>query len=279
MHQKLKKALGGILGILLLVLIYSFAPSRAIAHQLLSVFRVRKVAIIPLNVDTKELDQRLDTLTKELERIFPEPQVTVDAPIQKVDSLEEAKQLAGFPVRWPSYWPEPSPPHIQVEGRSEYTLPITGEDLATLLELAGMRPKIPRELHGTITVRIPAIVYLQGRRLTLWEVYNPSIEYPQELNPQILGEASLRLLGVPPSQARRIAKGIDWTSTFILPIPTQISRFDELEIAGAKAILLHARNPGEASPLTLLWVKDDVLYFLSGPTSSNGIIQIAESLF
>ncbi|HUV93685.1 MAG TPA: hypothetical protein VMX14_02485, partial [Anaerolineae bacterium] len=52
-----RPVLGGVIVLALLVGVFSFAPSRALARQFLSIFRVRKFAIVQVNPDEAQLEQ------------------------------------------------------------------------------------------------------------------------------------------------------------------------------------------------------------------------------
>ena len=296
-----RPVLVGVAILALLVGVFSFAPSRALARQFLSIFRVRKFAIIQVNPDEAQLEQVARALEDTL--FVKEPEVVVDEPAVKVGSIEEASELAGFQVRMPRYWPDQGVPEIQMKGRTEYTFPFTRDGLVMLLELAGM--DTAQVLTGweeaSIRVSVPSVVIIVGEQFQVGQVLDPTVEYPQGLDPRLVGEAGLRLFGLSPKEAQRISEHIDWTNTVVLPIPADVAEFNELEIAGEQAVLLRPRyEPGpepvqvdkeevlvgtEASAQlsgyesTLLWEKDGVLYFVVGGASAERLVQIAESMF
>jgi len=239
-----------------------------------------------------------------------EPEVVVDEPVVKGVSIEEASELAGFQVRMPRYWPDEGVPEIQMKGRTEYLFPFTRDGLVMLLELADIdAAQVPTGWdEATIRVSVPSVVIIVGEHFQIGQVLDPTVEYPQGLDPRLVGEAGLRLFGLSPKEAQRISEHIDWTSTVVLPIPADVAEFNELEIAGEQAVLLCARRQpvqldeqgvplvgleGEAAALvgteasahlsgnesTLLWEKDGVLYFVVGWASAERMVQIAESMF
>lgn len=303
----------GLVILALLVGVFSFAPSRAIARQVLSVFRVRKFAAIQIQPGSED---QLEQLGRALEDslFVREPEVVVDEPAVKVSSIEEASQLAGFQVRMPKYLPGQGDVEIQVKGRSEFAFHLTRDALVMLLELANMDPaQVPTGWEeATIRVAIPSGVGISFDRFLIGQVLDPTVEYPGGLDPRIIGEAGLRLFGLSPKEAQRISEHIDWTNTVVLPIPADVAEFREVEVAGEEAILLRPRyQPGpepvqvdeEGVPVagpegetqvlvgteasselkgneaTLLWEKDGVLYFVVGRTGMETLVQIAESMF
>lgn len=313
-----RPVLGGVIVLALLVGVFSFAPTRALARQFLSIFRVRKFAIIQVNPDEAQIEQVARALEDTL--FVKEPEVVVDEPTVKVSSIEEASELAGFQVRMPQYLPAQGELEIQVKGRSEFVFDVTRDGLVMFLELADMDPAgVPTGWEvATIRVTIPSIVGITvdhfqfGQLLQIGQLLAPTVEYPEGLAPQIVGEAGLRLLGLSPEEAQRISERIDWTNTVLLPIPTDVIEFRELQVAGEEAVLLIPRYQprptpvpvdGQGVPLvdpdgatsvlvgtdasaqltgnesTLLWEKDGVLYFVVGRYGAENLIQIAESMF
>ena len=263
----------------ILVGVYSFAPTRAIARQLLSVFRVRKFAVIQVN----PTESRLEEVGRALEEtlFINEPEVVVDEPAVEVSSMEEASALAGFKARMPAYFPGMEAPRIEVKGRSEFVMRFTRDGLVMLLELAGMdSSQLPPELdEGMVTFAAPAMVRIYAPGIEVLQVWNPTIQYPEGIDPGLIGEAGLRILGLSPSEARRISETIDWANTMVLPVPADVVEFRELEIAGEKGVVMRSRGTEEGYRTVLLWQKDDIVYVIGGNPGPETLVQMAESMF
>ena len=306
-----RPVLGGVIVLALLVGVFSFAPSRALARQFLSIFRVRKFAIVQVNPDEAQLEQVARALEDTL--FVGEPEVVVDEPAVVVGSIEEASEMAGFTVRMPQYLPGQGVTEIQVKGRSEFAFDVTRDGLVMLLQLADMDPaQVPSGWEvATVRVTIPSMVGIAFDRFLIGQVLDPTVEYPEGLDPRLVGEAGLRLLGLSPTEARRISEHIDWTNTVLLPIPADVAEFREVRVAGEEAVFLIPRYQqptpvpvdGQGVPLvdpddeaqvfvgtdasselsrgesTLLWEKDGVLYFVVGHGGVEYLMQIAESMF
>lgn len=273
----------GLLILALLVGVFSFAPSRAFARQLLSVFRVRRFAVIRINTDPNQLEEAGRTLA---ERLLPsEPTLVADEPVVQVGSLEEASALAGFPVRLPRYLPGEGELRFAVKGRTEAVVPISRDALALLLEMAEMDPKLlPASLDpAEVRAVAPATVAITKGSgvLGIVQIKDPTIIYPDGLDPQVLGEAGLRVLGIPPAEARRISRAIDWATTLILPIPANLAEVREVEVAGSQGVILQPyADPQHGSQTFLLWEKDGVVYLLATPGfAAETLVQIAQSMF
>jgi anti-sigma factor RsiW len=275
-----RPVLAGLATVAILVGIFSFAPSRALARQLLSVFRVRRFAVIQVNPDQARLEQVAKSLEDKL--LGGQPEVIADEPAVKVASLEEARRIAGFEVRMPRYFPGGSAPTFSVKGRSEQRLRFNRDGLVTLLQLADMDPKlVPAGFsEGAVTVLAPVMVAIASERYQIAQVRSPSITYPDGLEPRIVGEAGLRLMGLSAADAKRISATIDWTTTVVLPIPASIAEFREVEIAGSRGVMFWGREQkGQQNTAVLMWEKNDVVYMVSGPNSQEQLVQVAQSMF
>jgi hypothetical protein len=278
-----RPVLSGVVVLALLVGVFSFAPSRALARQLLGIFRVRKFAVIQINPDQARIEEVGKALQDKL--FSREPEIIADEPAVPVASIAEAKQKAGFDVRMPSYMPAPNEPiSITVKGRTEFAFHFTRDALVTVLELAQMDSKqIPAGFtEGTLHATAPAMVNIEQGQIAIIQVNDPSMDYPEGINPALVGEAGLRLMGLAPDEAKRIASQIDWANTMLLPIPTSIAEFREVQVAGVQAVLLTERPAPDAhrrAVSALLWQKGNVVYMVGGPISSEQLVQVANSMF
>jgi hypothetical protein len=267
--------------LIVLVGVFSFAPSRALARQFLSIFRVRKFAAIQINPDQTQLEAVGNTLQEKF--FMEEPEAVVDEPVVKVDSLEEARQIAGFDVRMPPSFANSDDLRFEVKGRTELRLPLKRESLVALVEMAGLDASSIGDgwEEGEVRAVAPAMAYIQEGSWEVVQVWDPSIEYPEGVDPSLIGEAGLILLGLSPKDARKISASIDWTSTVLLPVPSSVARLQETRVAGEAAILLESAEAIERPESVLFWEKDGVLYLVSGPDVGSGefFMEIAESMF
>jgi hypothetical protein len=272
--------LGGIVAVSLLVGIFAFAPTRALARQLLSIFRVNRFAVIEINPDEATLEQIGQQLQDKL--FVSEPQVLAEAQEVPVAGVDEARTMAGFDVRAPAEWPESeTPPQYTYVGHTSYSLRFTGEGLRAVLALADMDPdQVPAGLtEAEVVIDMPAAVRIRGQYTEILQVFKPEVRYPDEIQPGVMGEAALRLMGLSAADARRISKSIDWTSTLVLPVPTGAASFHEVEVAGSMGVLLRSREEAPRNVNVLLWEKDDVVYVVSGLLGPEAIASLAESMF
>ena len=111
---------------------------------------------------------------------------------------------------------------------------------------------------------------------TLLQTTSPTISAPPGLNLERIGEAYLQILGMSPEEAASFAANVDWTTTFVIPIP-KYSEYQEVMVDGVSGTLVEHRERGTAG-YALLWVKDGLLYVLSGPGNAETALGIAGSL-
>jgi hypothetical protein len=276
----------GVMIVALLVAMFSFEPSRALADKFLSIFRVRKFAVIQVSPDEAQVEALAESLQDKL--FIGEPEMIADPPVVEAATIEEARDLAGFDARVPAYLPGPEAARFEVKGHTQVAFHVAREGLQLVLQTAGMDPEqIPASVeNGVIQCTAPSSVYIEKGPFSIIQVNDPSVEYPDGLNPQLIGEAGLRILGVPAGEARSISERIDWTTTVLLPVPTNIAEVRDVTVAGAQGVLLMPRQiegaaQGEAHPdgAVLLMEKDNIVYMVSGSNSYEELLRIAESMF
>jgi hypothetical protein len=90
----------------------------------------------------------------------------------------------------------------------------------------------------------------------------------------------LQILGIPTADAQRIAQEIDWTSTVIIPLPTDVGRSQEVTVDGATGLLLEESRQGRPGRNSVLvWERDGILYSVDGQDMDPSLlIQAGDSL-
>ena len=88
-------------------------------------------------------------------------------------------------------------------------------------------------------------------RTRFFQAPSPQVTLPQGVDLKALGEIGLRILGLPPREAREFADSIDWTSTLILPLPPTVGSMKRIDINGNPAVAVQYTD---GSPTTMvLW--------------------------
>jgi len=288
----------GVIGVLAIAL--TFPSVRAIATSFLGIFRVESVQVIP--VDLENLPQTFGSGESFEKFMANEVKVEEFGETREVPSKEDASAAAGIPVRLPGNIDGES--RLSVEPGGRMTFQVNYELARAVLDDIGQQDiELPEDLDGApIEVLIqPAVLAMYGecqveeeikamegmdpdeseapplsQCTTLMQTTSPAISAPPGLNLGQIGEAYLQILGMSPEEAASFAANVDWTTTFVIPIP-KYAEYQEVSVDGVRGTLVEHRERGTAW-YALLWVKDGLLYVLSGPGNGETALEIASSL-
>jgi hypothetical protein len=122
---------------------------------------------------------------------------------------------------------------------------------------------------------------LSTQCVTLVQLASPSVDAPKGVNLAQVGEAALQLLGLSPAEAKHFSQSIDWSSTLIIPMPTDAGSFRDVTVDGVPGVLIESKPQYRSSgrtQYTLLWEKNDTVYSLVGWDDPARGIEIANSL-
>jgi hypothetical protein len=292
----------GSVALVLLVLILAFPGTRSLAGELLNLFRVQQVEVVPLDFTGLEqltgdgaLGNRFTELISDSVDMQQEPGEPV-----AVASAEEASQLAGFNVRIPA---DMTPSQINVTSGATFSLTLDRDKAQALLDEAGRSDLVlPASVDGAeISVDIPASVSVafgicprpgEGgsgnteqstteRRypdcVILAQIPSPSVNAPADLDIEALARIGLEFTGMSPAEAAEFTSTVNWTSTLLVPIPRNAASHEQVSVDGVTGTLI--QRSGETSQFALLWVKDGIIYAISGlGTNSDQALEMANSL-
>lgn len=260
--------LAGFTALLMVLGLLAFPSVRAIAGQLLQVFRVQNVMFMP--IDPARLEQ-LESVNFDPKTLFmARPEViNSPAPPQRVASIEAAANAAGFtPARLTSF-PAPTVSfEIVVHDRRVVQTQIDVESARQLLGLMGVNDvQLPDALGAApivadISPTVEARYVGSDYRLTLNQGRSPDVTLPAGVDLAVLGRAGLRLLGMQPQQADAISSTIDWSSTLVVPFPSDVSSMQQVTIGNRQGLLLG--GDGGANNWRLYWQSGDRFYMLEG---------------
>jgi len=283
--RRWRPAAVAVAAVVVLALLFSLAPVRQAGAEFLGIFRVRKFAVIPLDATQVE---RLESLADLLQETLTPTQLREPAELQRVFSAAEASALAGFHVRVPTALPEGATleeftlwqgPAIRLEVPRA-----TAQTLLEALNLADvpLPPVDPLVAEGDVPMMVHQVYQAGAGRLELIQFPSPTATLPEGVDPTVLGEVLLRALGLPQEEAQRLAQSIDWTSTLVIPLPTDVVRFREVEVDGVTGLWIEeapTRESGGYRPaVTVLWQRDDVVYGLTSNYPGSQVLQVANSL-
>jgi len=292
----------GLAAVALLVIALAFPPVQAIANSFLGLFRVQKISVIQVN--PSDLPEQLGSSTQ-LEYLLSQD-VTVEeqGKLETVASAAEASSRAGFPLRLPAGMEGEETLQVQPGGRLTFEIDLPR--VRTLLQEIGRADiQLPDELDGaTVLVEIPnAVTAMYGecqadleaarqegydpdeaspprlfRCTTLVQMHSPTISAPPGLDLVKLGEAYLQMMGMTQAEAARFAQSVDWTTTLVVPIPRYATRYQEVFVDGVTGTFIQQDLEDHTPQYLLVWVKEDILYALTGPGNISTALEIASSL-
>jgi hypothetical protein len=289
--------------ILLLAAVVAIPTTRAWAAELLSLFRVQQVTVIPIDYtglekivsDTAFVDQVSDLLASSV-TVLEQPGETVEAA-----DAGEASQLAGFNVRLPAAIPAPT--QIVVQGGASFEFVIDLEKAQALLDEAGRSDLVlPETLDGeTVSVTIPAGMSAafnecpelitpeddplggsQGLNfpdcIILAEIPSPTVTAPVGVDVGRLATIALEFTGMSPEEAEAFTATVDWTSSLVIPIPNNAVTYEQVQVDGVTGTLI--QRPSDEYPrYVLVWVRDGIVYALGGiGAAPENILDIANSM-
>jgi hypothetical protein len=279
-----------------LAIAFLFPSVRAAANGFLGLFRVQQITLIP--VDSGDMPDRLAT-SHQLETLMSDEAKFEDVgEYQVVEDVNQASQLAGIPVRLPADLGEPTQIEVQPGGKMSLTVDLPRIQ-AVLEEIGRGDIQLPAEIDGAeVSVEIPVAVqasygdciYKPGEFdpdtqdqlprdcTTLLQAASPTINAPAGLDVAQLGQAFLEVMGMPADKAAEFSQSVDWSNTLVIPVPRNLGSFKEVTVDGVPGTLVWDRyQPGDPGYM-LMWVKDGVVYGLSGQGDKEESLQIANSL-
>lgn len=282
----------------------AFPSVRALASDFLRLFRVEQVQVLP--VDLTRMPGDLHN-SANLEALFADNvQIDKHGEMQTLTDAASASAASGMTVRLPESLGQPSALYVQPGGRMQMTLDV--ELLRGVLkDLALDNIELPDSLDGqTVRVSVPAGVAAmygvcpkldephgpadpddpQGDKeepaelpncTSFFQMPSPNVEAPDELDINKLGQAYLQVLGMSPEDAAQFASRVDWTTTFVVPVPRYSTTQKEVTVDGVQGTLINYRENGKKA-YAMLWVKDGIVYALTGPGDGQTALDTAASL-
>ncbi len=289
--------------LVIVALVLAFPGTRALAGELLNLFRVQQVQVVPVDFTGLEQltgDGNLGNQFTELISDSVDMQKEPGEPVAAA-SAGEASQLAGFDVRIPAGM---TPSQINVTDSAAFTLTMDRKRVQALLDEAGRGDLVlPASVDGAeISVQIPASVSVAygtcprpgsgksgnteqsttERRypdcVILAQIPSPSVNAPADLDIEALARIGLEFTGMSPEEAAEFTSTVNWTSTLLVPIPRNASIHEQVSVDGVTGTLI--QRPADDGPqFALLWVKDGIIYAISGlGSNSPQAIEMANSL-
>ena len=290
----------GVIAILAIAML--FPQVRAIGSSFLGLFRVEQFTI--LEFDPEQLEERLSSASNFEYLLSEDVQVEKFGEQQEVVDAAQASSLAGIPVRLPTAIEGETYFEVQPGMKASFLVDLPKVQ-ALLNEIGYSDLKLPSELDGAeISMELPVAVSASfgecgfseefirvegvdpddrppARVLnctTLIQVASPEINAPPGLDIAGIGEIFLQVLGMTPEEAAQFTRNVDWTTTLIIPIPRYGTEHQDVFVDGVEGTLIMQSQRSDFPQYMLIWVKDGVVYALTGPGEAADALEIAESL-
>ena len=284
-NRNWQRALSGLAVVAVLAVLFAFEPVRAAARELLAIFRIQEIVVLPI---TSGQVENLENLQYQLgSDFFPGSYDIVDEPedAAHVDSLAAASQQAGYALRAPGALAPAD--DIVVRGQMALRFVPDVELMREVFRAAGLSPDlVPPDVDGqpfNLTIP-PSVVQLwnsQDEALVLMQMPSPIVEFPEGVDEPALAAAMLQLLGFSEEEALRLSASINWTSTLVLPVPTDLVTVEEVTVDGTTGFLMMGEAPQSETQQTymaLLWQSGGQVYLLSGGPDGQRLVEVANSL-
>jgi hypothetical protein len=293
----------------------AFPSGRSLAQRFLATLRIEKVQPIRLDFSALDGNRPLEEMLGQV--LSDKVVVTAKEKSQPAETVADATQLAGFPVK--VIGARTDAPKLTVDGQHAFHLTVDRARMQDIFDQAGRGDlALPAALDGaTISVNIPRSVRMEygncphehieaegpsadgsalskpqtaqtqaaaqtksaawSNCLALVEAPSPQVNLPSDLNIQQLAEIGFQLSGMSATEARQLAQTIDWKSTLVLPMPRGAGSYSEVQVGGSQGTLIN--GSGRRGPdYVLIWVKSGIIYGLVGHGDSSNAVALANSL-
>jgi hypothetical protein len=279
----------GAIAVLALALLMAFPTTRALAGELLNLFRVQQVAVLPIDSTGLESMTGNEALGSQLSELISESTEVTDEPGEPVAaaSAEEAAASAGFKVRLPA---DQTPSQIYVTDASAFTLTVDRARAQAFIDAAGRTDLVlPESIDGAeVAISIPATVNTSfgtcpipqtekpdmqemekdmGRDypdcIVFIQMPSPLVNAPADLDMAKLAQIGLEFSGMSPQEAAAFTATVDWTSTLVIPVPRRAASYEDVSVDGVTGKLIQ-RTSDYAPQYALIWVRNGIVYAISG---------------
>ncbi len=300
-NRKYRFAWAGVGVIAVLAIAMLFPQVRAIGSSFLGLFRVEQFTIV--QIDPENLEEQLGSSSNFEYLLAEDVQVEEFGEMQAVSGKQEASNLAGFPVRLPTGADGDGQLVVQPGARVSMLVDLAKVD-ALLDELSISDLELPAALDGAeVSMELPVAVAAAygscevspelvreagmdpdgpmpdiSECVTLTQFPSPEINAPPGLDLARIGESFLQVLGMTPQEAAQFSQNVDWTTTLVVPIPRYGTEYQEVLVDGEEGTLIMQSERSEFPHYLLIWIKDGVVYALTGPGDAHSAVEMANSM-
>ena len=271
--------------------LFTLPAVRATAQQMIDLFRVRDFAVVPVDAARMEQlrAQKFDPRTLLGGKV---EKLQDFGPPQSFTTIEAAAAAAGFGPLRPGVLPRAMRlDSVLVCGELRERVTVDTQPLRSLMDAFDVRDlSVPPGLDGqVVSIHVPRVMvqkYGNGRgaRAAFVQTNGPEVSLPPGVDLARLGEIGLRLMGLKPGEASRMARSIDWRSTLLVPVSSNATTFQQITVNGVRGVYLEStstRTPDGADRgpgAVVMWSRDGRVYALMGNLDQGSIVTMAESV-
>lgn len=295
----------GISAVLVLAVAFSFGPVQAWASEFLGLFRVQQIQVLPIDTTQLSSISNDSSLVKQISQLFADSVTVTRKPGQPlvVGSAAGASQAAGFGVRLLAAGQ--GAPRITVQDGTAFEVVLNRQRAQALLDQAGRSDlQLPASIDGAkISVDVPTGVtaaygncplpnangdgQAPAKNVTfgqfsncvlLAQVPSPSVKTPPDLNIAQLAEIGLQFTGMSAAQAHQFSQSVDWTTTLVIPFPSNAGTYEQVSVDGVTGTLISRGRGSSGNHFSLIWIKNGIVYGLTGAGSSQQAVTLAQSI-
>lgn len=264
-----RRALIAAAAVLTVGVLISVPGVRASVAQFVALFRVINVVAVP--VDSSRID-RLEAEDLQIGALIGEHVQMVQDPGAPVNmaSMDQAASAAGMTLATPQWLPDNTRViETAVMGERVMRVTASSDRLQQVMDALGINDlTVPSGLDGhVVNVRVPPVVMIRyehekARRTRLFQARTPQLTLPNSIDVRALGEIGLRILGLPPAEAKQFAQAIDWHTTLVVPVPPNATSFQHVDINGHRGVLIQHQPRNQAPTSTIVWSTPERVFAL-----------------
>jgi hypothetical protein len=289
------------IAVVLLALIISIPATRALADEMLNLFRIQQVTVIPVDFTGLQDLTGSGALGTQFTELVSSSITMTQKPGDPIDATDanDASQKTGFTVRLPQ---NSTATHLSVTNAAAFKVTVDRTKAQALLNESGRTDLVlPDSIDGAvISVTVPASVRADygtcpdpngtdsdksgtpGRNypdcVILSEIPSPTVDAPASVDVAQLAQIGLEFTGMSSDQAATFTSTVDWTSTLVVPIPKNAATYDQVSVDGVTGTLIQ-RPADDAPQFVLLWIKNGIVYSIGGlGSNSQQALDMANSL-
>jgi hypothetical protein len=184
----------------------------------------------------------------------------------------------------------PRPGILTVTPRLSTTFSLSGgtvirvADLQLAMEKTGVTGlTVPPQWEGAqLSIHTSAVVIAEWPDLVFAQSLPITLATPQGFDFPAFSTLILRILGVSPEEAQRLAKQMGTTPAWLAPMDRDFDKYatiEEIQLVSGPATLVEEKsNNGAPDRITLLWSVPDRIYLLNGTLSRELIVATANAV-